>query len=247
VEKSSEITKDDALATFNSKSFINGGLFSNILIVVVLSMFVMSAFMMFGSPIWLNAIALMATMYLLIRMRSGNSSYSVFEWGFTQSIKPFLQTRKAFVRSFTWEEVESYKVGIDMDRQHKEYNYLHLDVTKAPKSIRINDQNADMATFLSFRNVFVDQIESYNSSADNTLFKARDGAHPIHHVKAKQDFYKSIWAKLLTIVFVVFSVLAIIYVSKTSDVRATNLYRIFIVVIPGTIYMFYRVFLRKGN
>ncbi len=246
MEENSEITKDEALAEFSGKSFINGGLVSNILTVTVISLFVMSVFIMLKAPIWLSMIALLGAMYYLIKRRSGTAKYQVHSWGFSQSLHPNIKGSKVINRSFTWHDVHSFKQVTDMDRQRREYNYLKLEVNKTPKSFLIHDQDGDMAAFLSFRDTFVAQLDLYNSGFSSDHIP-QIGEHTGHQVLEKPDFYKTVWAKLITVFFVLFSILAVVYVGSVENVRHTNLYRIFIVVVPGTIYMVWRVFIKKGN
>lgn len=245
-----EITETkEPIASFSSRSFLKGGLVSNIAIVTFISLLVMSLLINLDLPIWITVGAFMLTIYVLIQMRSGKVRYDLFEWGFTQHLTPMFNKKRRIERRFTWDDVKSYQVGIDMNRRKQEYNYLNLRLKKTPDHIQMHDADSDMQYFLQFRDAFVKQLEGYNASyTEAPTVASRDEKRKIGPIKRKPDFYKTFWAKLITLLLVVFTLVMLGYVIlNRGNVSYTNLFRIFVIIIPGTAYMLYRVFWRNGN
>jgi len=243
-KESSQIKTATPLASFSSKSFINGGVLSNIAVVTVLSLAIMTTLISLAINFWVVLVVFMLSIYLMVVFRSGNVTYNLYSWGFAQHITPSFKKRRLVKRSFKWEDLVSYRVGIDMDRQMKEYNYLKLQLHKQPFQIQMNDAKSSMAPFLDFRNAFVEQLESYNRKATHV----DSGTEKKATVRKKPGFYKTWFAKVLTILFIIITALAIVYVLfQGGSVRPTNLFRIFVILLPGTAYMVYRVFWLKGD
>lgn len=218
------------------------------MIVTFLSLMVMSILINLGVPILIVVAVFLINIYVLIMWRSGSVRYDLYSWGFTQHLSPTFNKNRRIKRVFTWDDVKSYQVGIDMNRQKQEYNYLKLSLRKAPNHIQIQDTESTMDMFMRFREAFVEQIEHFNASPE-TATPAPSPAEPVHRpIKKRKDFYKTFVAKAFTLVMVVFSLVLVGYVVMNfGDVRRTNMFRIFAIILPGTLYMVYRVFWMRGE
>jgi len=220
----------------------------NIMIVTFLSLFVMSILINLGVPILIVVGVFLLSIYLLIMWRSGSVRYDLFSWGFTQHLSPTFNKNRRIKRVFVWDDVKSYQAGIDMNRRKQEYNYLKLSLRKSPDRIQIEDTDSDMDAFMSFRQAFIEQMESYNASPDSVAPESVPTVRLHKPIKRRTGFYKTFTAKAFTLVMIVFSLVLVGYVIvNMGDVRRTNMFRIFAVILPGTLYMVYRVFWMKGE
>jgi hypothetical protein len=64
-------------------------------------------------------------------------------------------------------------------------------------------------------------------------------------IQQRKTFYETIWAKAFTILLGFFIVGILFLMVTTSYVSATSMFKLFVILIPGFIYMWYRVFREK--
>lgn len=88
-------------------------------------------------------------------------------------------------------------------------------------------------------------IPQENTSITNTPSPIK----PIH-AKAKKSFYETVWAKLLALLFLVITATLIgIYYFPSSfggiELKGTMGWRLWIIIVPGTLYMMNRAFFSK--
>lgn len=66
-----------------------------------------------------------------------------------------------------------------------------------------------------------------------------------HKIIKEKDFYDTIWARLLSIFFLLLTAGIIVAMVYTENFKGTNLWRLNVVMIPGTLYMLVRSFGKK--
>lgn len=184
----------------------------------------------------------MICLYLLITWRSGHITYSLYDWGIEQYVVPVWGKKQAISRKIPWANIKDYQIGSDLNRGFREYNYLKLRSVNPSMRIKISDTASNMNSFLTFREQFESLVQNHNS-ANGAQFSDK----PLTPIKRKKDFYQTTSAKLITAFFVAMSLAFIWYAIRADSIRTSNLFRIFVVIVPGTIYLSYRVFYRKGR
>ncbi len=250
VEESTQVKAGDTLV-YHTKGFIKWGLWTNIGITVFVSMNVLFLTMAIGIPVFIDTILFVLVMYATIRMLSGNTVFTLSRDGIQQEITPNWKSRKIVKKTFYWSDIHSYVRGIDMNRSHQEYGYLHIDVTGEPGMLRISDDKGNKEDFAKLADTFEEWVKELNVS-DNSSKKEEKTESSIRenmddfvgHIEHKPTFYQRPIAKLLTIGFIVLSAFLLNF-AITQGMREFNWFRLLIVVIPGTLYMVYRVFYAK--
>ncbi|MCB9245484.1 MAG: hypothetical protein H6606_03560 [Flavobacteriales bacterium] len=231
--------ENQPLSTFACGGFIHGSVWSNVMLVTMISLPVMFLLISIGMHSLLVILAFVFSIFALLKWRSGHMTYSLYDWGFEQYVVPSWAKKQPILRKFKWENVLSYQVGADMSRGLREYNYLKIKLNQAPHKIQLSDAQADLDQFLAFKDQFEELVNHYNSNVSTST--------PVGQVKRRKDFYQTFWAKLITAFFIALCVGLIWFAINADSIRTTNLYRIVAVIIPGTMYMAYRVFFRKGR
>lgn len=175
--------------------------------------------------------------------------YTLFENGIQQDIKrkiPYWLWKKESVRFFEWTDIQSFKRDSDLTRGGKEYQYLKLYLRKAPHQIWITNQ-IDAHGFEDFSTAFLNlKQEAAEQKQKTSLLSAKPEASSaaLQEVKEKKSFYDTYWAFLITLFFVIVSGLLLVF-GFLLGMGANNWWKLFFVILPGTSYMVYRVFIKK--
>lgn len=181
-------------------------------------------------------------------------TYELYNEGIRQIFSSWIaQKRKSNskVRDILWSDIESYSNDTDYQRSMKEYEYLKLYLNKKPREIWITDQH-NRSGFEQFRDLFLTLVETRNTSL---LEKEPENFVPgrvqagsaymreAYEIPKRKSFYRTNFAKALTLLFV-FVCGGLLYWGFRNGMRDVNWFRLSIIVIPGTLYMVYRVFIR---
>lgn len=189
------------------------------------------------------------------------STYTVNEMGILQESVPYMRgfsLMKAKSEFFPWSEVKSYKADSDPNRSMFEKQYIKV-FFKNGKRINILEgrSEAESVEFYNFKEVFENLVEQYNAEIDSNIIPEsktienvptltnevlQGNRKPIQHLKG---FYSTLFAKILTIVFALFTI-GIAYPLYLGYGSASSYFRFLVILIPGTGYMFYRTFIKKG-
>jgi hypothetical protein len=171
-------------------------------------------------------VALFAGILLVFGFRTGDMHYRLTEEGLYRSFRPLaarflnLSGRE---QTFGFADMRFYRRDRDWSRYRaEEVESLVVGVRKPPYRVVIHDM-IDKAAF----GAFADRFEAL----------ARRVARP---VERRPGFYQTIWAKLLTAVFAVMAI-ALIAAFLAGMLGPTGIFRLLIVIIPGVIYMGWRV------
>lgn len=179
---------------------------------------------------------------------SGKMCFELNENGLSREFRPFLARfvrRKASQQHFDFADIVSFQREKDLSRSMKEVEYLRIKLRTAPFTILITDQ-ANPDGFRMFADAFEGQVHRFNEIPTPVPIDALPEPKPRVIIRRKKGFYGTVWAKILTFVFV-WATLGLISAVILGEAKVTHILRMAIVIIPGTSYMVYRVFLKKDH
>ena len=206
---------------------------------VVIGMAAMYAVLLVGAHPLIASAGLLGGLFFVILRASGPTTYTLTTEGFSRVFTPTWgqRTHEAF---YPFEAVRAYRVSRDMSRRLREVESLRIELTRAPRTIVINDQ-VDPAAFGRFRDAFVEQVERYNV-AQGTPAPGADTPHAASPaIRRRKPFYDTVWAKGVTVLFVAVCA-GLVYAAFRGHLRETHLWRLGLFVVPGTAYMVWRTF-----
>jgi len=193
----------------------------------------------------LGMFGLLGGMAFVFLKKSGRAEYLLTRKGIYQNMTPFLDGAlgfKPFLRFFSFPSIYSYQVQDDMDRSLQGYTKLTLSLSVSPgKVILTNKKNPEQ--FVKFKMEFLKLVEQKNETAlppFRTQPQTTKPAQP-HIIKKKKSFYQTAFAKFLAIFFLAMTVV-LLYLSFTGVLNFRNSFRLYLIIIPGTIFMFYKSF-----
>lgn len=216
--------------------------------------------MFMGISAGLPPFALMALLIggilLVYGYLTGKVQYTLYKHGIHQRIRRFIPYRlsqKESERFIGWKDVRSYKHDHDLSRSSKEYEYIKLYLKKAPGQIWITDQ-VDRAGFERFRDAFLGLFEEgvrppEQPVQDNAVSASKiepANSNELSKIKRKKSFYKTTFARLLTIGFIVLTTW-LVFEGQSMGMSTASIYRLRFVLIPGTVYMIFRAFIKSDD
>ncbi len=195
-------------------------------------------------PVWLLVLGIVGLMFYIVTIISCVATFTLTASTLQRNLENpgFLLRKNAFLLHH-WNDVKGYKNGTDRGRYRGEYEYLEIKFKNGEVWVLNDMDGAKKAEFKLFLSYFIAQVENYNQSIqpakEDTKMPA--SATPI---KRKKTIYETLWGKLFTLLLGLF-ILAVIgfglpYMGSTSFFKLT------VVIIPGFMYMAYRVFIKKG-
>lgn len=218
---------------------------------------------MLGAPVFVAMALLIGGILFAYGFTIGKTTYAIYDEGVSQTIRrfiPFKLFNKVEERFIPWTDIRSYKSDVDVGRSMVEYEYLKLNIRKSPHKIWITDQ-IDKSGFQKFRDGFIEKVEIYNderakkkkalTSADSgddssvietASFPAKQAGKGV--IKREPGFYKTSFAKMLTLFFAALVVLIQFY-ADTIGLNPSGAFKLKFILIPGTVYIIYRTFVRK--
>ena len=245
------------LAQFSTNSFIDHPM-ASIGIATAAGMGLMFVSISFGAPIFVSMVFLFAGILLVYGYKVGDVRYTLFEDHLEQEIKRFLPyylKKTVQVRKIYWKDVKSFKNDFDYTRNREEYEYLKLYLKKSPGEVWITNQK-NKEGFENFRDQFLlllnpatspvtQKQESASKVAEvqpqSKVSKASNSS--TKHIKQLPSFYETWFAKILTVFFALLTIGIFVY-SQLNGLKFSHQVRFQVVLLPGTIYMIYRVFVR---
>ena len=249
-------TNPTPLAQFTSNSFV-GNPIGVIVLGTAAGMGLMMVGIMLGAPIILSMILLLSGIGLVYGYMIGKVQYSLFSGGIEQRIRkfiPYYLSKKEETRFIAWQNIKSFKIDTDFSRQLQEYEFIKLYLRTSPGEIWITNQ-IDKPGFERFKETFVLKMEEFTPQSDvenetSVSYSSTKQVKPVSSsrpvIKQKKSFYATVFAKILTLFFVIVS-LGLVWYGLINGMRLTNWFRLAIILIPGTIYMVYRVFVRSNK
>lgn len=204
--------------------------------------------------------ALFVPMLLIAGYFGGKGAYSIDEKGISKSMTSYIQLgafSNKLNESFSWSQVKSYKTGKDLNRSLNEYEYLEVRLPGGRIWQITNKANAN--EFSAFRDAFLQYAQGINSEASKQNMQTEPAAphiaqqadthltmHASEPIKREKSFYEKpiarffLWAMVLVVVGVVGFIII-----HPQTISGATLFRLCFVLIPGTVYLFYRVYGKK--
>lgn len=198
---------------------------------------------------FLGMAALLGGICLVLGLRAGRMDYRLTPEGLERHFRPFLQPLlklPARRQSFSYADIKAYRRGEDLARSLRERAFLNIDLRRAPHRIAITGEH-DEAGFQAFADAFERQVARLNrGEAAPPLEKPGRRQERPRPIRAKGSFYDTLGAKALTLFFLLLSAgLGAAYLS--AEGTPGNLIRFALVILPGTAYLTWRVFIKKGK
>lgn len=213
-----------------------------------------------GLPVVVSIVALLVPMFLIVGYTSGKTEYIIDSLFLEKKLNTFFGNRR-IDKQYTWNEVSSFKEGKDMNRSYEEYSFIEINF-KDWTTWQITDQ-VDKAGFEKFREVFLQAVQQRNepatetSSAQATVAAAHvsavsqsankpQAATANHLIIQKKTFYETVWAKVFFWAMALFvsGIWGFLLVNPQYRSFTTG-FRITFVIIPGLLYLYYRIYVKR--
>lgn len=197
-----------------------------------------------GGHVFLAMGALFTGIFGAFGILAGKMSFELNEHGLSRNFRPFLLRffrLPELQQHFQFSDILSFQREKDLSRSLNEVEYLRIKLRKAPFTILITDQ-VNPSGFRAFADAFEAQVQGYNKHSPPPL-PTQKAVAPILR---KKGFYSTVWAKILTGIFV-WATLGLIAALCLGEASVSMILRLALVIIPGTGYMVYRVFLKKDR
>jgi hypothetical protein len=253
-------TRQTPIAQFTTNSFV-GNPIGVILLGTAAGMGLMMVGTMLGAPIVITMVLLFSGIGLVYGFMIGKVRYSLFVDGIEQKIHkfiPYYLSKKEETRFVAWQHIKSYKNDTDFSRQMREYEYIKLYLFVPPKEVWITNQ-IDNAGFQRFKEAFLLKMTEFAPAEEVTRFtqsiderNGTEGARSVNaassgiEIKRRKSFYKTRFARFITLFFIAVCC-GLVWYGILNGMRFTNWFRLAIILVPGTIYMVYRVFIRSNH
>lgn len=238
------------LASLKTNGFVANPM-SSIAIATVSGMALMFVTISIGAHIFISMLALFAGILLVYGFRVGKITYDLMEDGIRMRIRrfiPYYLKKKEEERFIVWTTIKSFKHDTDLTRNGQEYEFIKLYLKQSPGEVWITDQH-DKTGFQTFRDAFREVVNAEKAKLASTMISATGATkedQQTTHLVQKKSFYKTNFAKIITVFFIL--VLAgLITAQQFYGLSLTSLYRLEFVLIPGVMYMSYRVFVKQED
>lgn len=226
----------------------------------------MFTLIMLGAPVWLTVIVFIGIITLIIFSLLYTGEFWLYNDRLEQKLTPKLPLAlKPKQAVFYWRDLESYLLDSELSRSSGERKYIKLYFINPPRTVAFNEGNdaESREQFAAFADKFIALLETKETSSGdqsvNTIDESpktiENTAASVEFIKpikarARKGFYDTIWAKLLTIVFLVCTatITALYFFPETfgiSSLSGINSWRLWAIIIPGTLYMMSRTFWTK--
>ncbi|MCP4125032.1 MAG: hypothetical protein GY751_25100 [Bacteroidetes bacterium] len=250
-------------ASYHTKGFITGSSIKWIIIISQAVLFIMIPLILFGLHPLIVTGVLIGAMALGFGLVSGKVIYTIDDSGIIKEVEPIMF--KHFWKNHTfqfypWDHIESFREGMDMNRSYEEFQYLTI-FTKGGKKLEINTKSGEKNSFQNFSRVFrlyviaaeegkiTDTSRPVSAKLEKEMMEEgvdMTGINSVkkHTIKEKPGFYQTTFAKVLTLFFMVVSAGIIAALVVMDNNRFSNIFRFVFIIVPGTAYMYYRVFVK---
>jgi hypothetical protein len=174
---------------------------------------------------------------------------------------PFMDVPPVEVKNIN--EIKFYQEGRDLNRSYETYEYLIVGFNDGVKW-KIVSKKETIEEFNPLKVYIIGKIEEINrgTSAHPVQTEAPQIPSPVFRppvlerskpappplIKRKKGFYESVWGKIVSVFFLIFTALLIIfYFFFPGYLKVTHLYRLAFILVPGTFYLVYRTFFSRGD
>lgn len=239
--------------TYKTNGFVSGSFLRWMFIISQGALLFMFFLIALGIPMLITIGLFIGSIFLGFKMVTGEVWYTLDDDGLTKEVSPSMLKdfwKKQTFQFYPWTQIKSFRAGREASRSYEEFEFITI-FTESGKKLEINDKKGDKESFKRFLEAFrhyVAEVDAGNLADPNKpISRSIDPDPPKikHHIEEKPNFYQTVAAKILTIGFTIaFLVLAfLVFIVGLGTV--TSIFRLSFILIPGTIYMIYRVFIRK--
>lgn len=165
---------------------------------------------------------LAVTVAVLMRL-AGDATVRLTDAGIERTVSPLMARLVALPdrhQYIGFGDIRAYRRDSDRSRFRGEVAYLTLSLRRPPFRVTIHDMGGKTA-FEAFADAFEALAARYN-------------------IRRRHGFYQTAMAKVLTLAFAV-AALAVAAFAVNGSLSPLNLFRLWAIIIPGTMYMTYRV------
>ena len=214
----------------------------------------MFMFILGGAPVFLSMAALIGGILVVYGYKIGKTRYELHAEGIYQCISLFIPNmlkKRPKERFIEWKDIKSYRNDTDFKRNLQEYEYLKLYLRKSPSQIWITNDGGRVS-FEAFRDKFLeligdaekgkDSAQSVPNAVSDSPLEVKVIKDAMSDIKRKPSFYAGIFAKILTVFFILLTVALFVF-GYFNGMRMANWFRLAAILLPGTLYMSYRVFI----
>ncbi len=193
----------------------------------IVGLLAMSVVIMAELPILVAMLALLVGIVFVLSRNAGEMVVHLTETGIDHTVTPMLARylpMKPRHRSLAFSDMRDYRRDYDRSRFRGDVSFLSIGLFKRPSRLLIQDMGGeiDLAPF-------ADAFE---------VMAAR------HGVRKRPGFYQTVFARALTALFAALAVVLCGF-ALFGMLSPTSLFRLLAVILPGTIYMIWRV--RRGG
>lgn len=208
---------------------------------------------MFIHPV-VAVVVLVGSMFAMMKFITGPALFTIDEQGITRELNTtlgFSKDRKPRIEHFGWDKLQWFKEGRDRGRFSAEYQYVTVHFKNGTEWMITDNNGVRKAEFEVFRTEFLALVNGYNqrvapapvhTEATVPVVPETATAPPIQQ---RRTFYETVWAKVFTVALGALIVFFIFLMLTTNYVGLTSIFKIFVILIPGFGYMWYRVFREK--
>jgi len=223
------------------------GSVASVAIAVSISLSVMYIGIFAGIPVTVNVILFVGSLILLLRFLTTFATFTISENKLLRTLNTttFL-TKKRKEEHYEWKDVKAYKYGTDKGRYRGEFQFLEIQFRNGDVW-KITDMYGEgKKEFTLFLNYYLDCVRQFNSEhkAQPSAATIQSDTSPVKEaelfIKRKKTFYESIWGKVFTVLLGVFILLIILFAGPYMS--GFSVFKLYVVLIPGFLYMAYRTF-----
>lgn len=218
---------------------------------------------------WLVVVPFLITVFAVLALFVQQARFYVGPDGLIRELRPYFSWwsfyKKPQTERYNWNDIVAYKDDENWRRSKGNRRYLRIK-TKNGTTINIDEgDNANDPDFAQLRTEFLELVEQEDKQRATANYKAPEAkvremydykkAHvitPRPKIIKETSFYKTIWGKVLALIFVGMSIgLSVLVVTfwadgtSTVDAVVSRFSKLVFIIIPGTAYMFYKSFLQK--
>lgn len=248
-------------ATYSTTGFVTGSSILWILVISQAALFIMVPVFALGLHPFISVAMFIAVIYGGFQLVTGKVVYTVTAEGLTKDVTPNLLKNfwnKQRFQFYSWDQINSFRSGTDTDRSLEQFDYLTIRTRKG--KLEINTKKGDRNNFREFETVFRQYAGAVNAGVlrtETTSSEIPAGQAPTtataetgagrHTIREKPDFYKTPFAKVLTVCFILMFIGIFALMIVLENTRLANIFRLTFIILPGVLYMTWRAFLKKAD
>jgi len=237
---------EDQPLTYHGRMAKSGRIGMAVMTSMMAGMFVMFTAFSVGIPPLLVVLLLLATITLTLLPFLRNVTLTLTQQGIQVEMRPLWPANASYGRSshwIPWENIRSYQVGKDMNRSFREVRYLKI-WTKGGPRIFVNDGETTYSKdqFTRFTEGLERAIQRYNAHKTPGAY-SEPSLRPA--IRRKRVFYQTLFGKIVAVGMVALTALLGTVMVAEGLGSGGSYFKLIVVLIPGSAYMFYRSFLKK--